>query len=107
MQRFDGRKRNAVGAIGPQARGGRFVVEGVVRFVVHEADEGQRCLVVGMANIAQRHARRRHMIGDHRAEHVVGQAADEAGESAETRHGDGDVEARAADRRHIGVPAVG
>src|ERR1035441_3911224 len=96
-------ERDRAASVAPVAGRGALVIEGVLRFAIDAADEGQRRLVLAACRVPKIDLRGAGMVGDHAAERVGRYAADKPCRRAETRHADGDVETGTSERRHDGV----
>jgi len=70
------------------------------------AHERQRGLAIAARRVAKVDLRDRSVIGDHGAEQIGGDSADEASRGAEPRDADRNVEAGAANHRHQRVASV-
>src|SRR6185312_16004455 len=78
--------------IGPVARGRPPVIEGVLRFAVDRAYEGERGLVGATPGVSKLDPRSPGVIGNHAAEQIGRNATDERRRGTESPDADGNVE---------------
>src|SRR5258708_37389101 len=103
MHSLDFIERDRAGPVDPVAGRGRLVIEGILRLTANGADEGERGLMLAARRISEVDPRGQGMVGNHAAEKIGRDAADEPRGCAETRHADSDVEPGTARPGHAGV----
>src|SRR5258708_26172416 len=92
--------------VDPVSGRGRLVIKGILWLTASGADERERGLMRTTRCISKLDLRGQSVVGNHAAEKIGRDTANEPSLCAETRHADGDVEAGTSRHGHDGVAPV-
>src|SRR5439155_2241140 len=106
MKRFNLVKEDGATLVDPVSGRRRLVIESVLRLACDGADECESRLAIAARHVAKVDLRGRAVVGNHAAEEIGRDAADEPRRRAKTRHADSDVETGASNNRHRRVASI-